>query len=115
METREDRSTGAQPFEECINSGVQEKVFKYLLDDIEDEREADAAEEHLLECRYCRETFLTMLHVRVEANGMQGLRENRVEPVTADAQLLESAGLKEQDGEERHPGLRAKSARGQSK
>ena len=123
MEPRQGSSTETRLFEECINPGVQEKVFKYLLDDIEAEQgaeleaeqEAEAVEDHLLECRYCRETFLTMLSIRVEADGANNLRGGRGEPAPADAQLLTLADAEEQGAEETRPALRAKSARGQSK
>lgn len=115
MATRQGRSTETQLSEECIDSDVQEKVFKYLLDDIEDEPEAEAVEDHLLECRYCRETFLTMLSVRVGADGSNNLRGGSGDVAPTDAQLLKLADAEQQGGEENRPALRAKSARGQSK
>lgn len=123
METRQGNSTETRLIEECINPGMQEKVFKYLLDDIEAEQgaeleaeqEAEAVEDHLLGCRYCRETFLTMLSVRVAADGANNLRGDRGELAPADAQLLKLSDAEEPDGEEKRPVLRAKSARGQSK
>jgi hypothetical protein len=115
METRQDRLNEAQLFDECINPNVQEQVFKYLLDDLDDEHEAEAVEDHLLECRYCRDTFLTMLNVRVEANGARNLRDGAGSPAPTDSQVLRLADSKKQGKEENTPMPRAKSVGGPSK
>src|SRR5687767_9356820 len=107
METRQDSSTEPQLYEGCVsaNPDVQEQVHKYMLDDLEDAREAEAVEEHLLECAYCRETFLTMLSVRVGAAGATGLRGcgGADEGAPQDARLLNSADFKEQGGRQSPP------------
>lgn len=114
METIHDMLTEAQPFEKCSNPDIRKQVFKYLLDDLDD-HEAEVVEDHLLECRYCRETFLTMLRIRTEADGAKNLRERRGEPAPNDAQILKLADSQKQDSEEKRPALCAKSARGPSK
>jgi predicted anti-sigma-YlaC factor YlaD len=50
----------------CTNPVIQEQVFAYIADQIEDSA-AEEVEDHLLECRHCREFFLIMLSIRGEA------------------------------------------------
>lgn len=63
-------SSEAQFCGKCTETSIQEQVFSYLADDLEDSA-AEEVEDHLLECRHCREFFLAMLNTRGEASMAQ--------------------------------------------
>jgi len=57
--------TEVQSYVTC-NPHIQERVFAYIADQL-DGSGAEEVEDHLLECRDCREFFLKMLSIRKEA------------------------------------------------
>jgi hypothetical protein len=56
----------------CTNPTIEEQVFAYIADQLEDSV-VEEVEDHLLECRHCREFFLIMLSVRGEAQKVSNL------------------------------------------
>ena len=49
----------------CSNGAIKERLADYLVDPL-DEKLAEVVEEHLLDCRTCRELVLLMLEARQE-------------------------------------------------
>lgn len=83
--------TEVQSYAICTNPPIQERVFAYIADQL-DGSGAEEVEDHLLECRDCREFFLTMLNVRKEVqkqgnlNGNEGIPKSNetLVPMLAD-------------------------------
>lgn len=73
MNMSQRESTEAQFSGTCITPDVQDQVFEYIADLLED-REAERIEDHLLDCRHCREFFLTMRRIGSEAHKEQNSR-----------------------------------------
>jgi anti-sigma factor RsiW len=69
-----DRIKG-QLYVTCVNPVIEERVFAYITDELEDSA-VEEVEDHLLECRHCREFFLIMLSVRGEAQKAGDLRSS---------------------------------------
>lgn len=72
MNKRKLNCTAEQVDVTCTNPAIQEQVFAYITDKIEDSA-AEEVEDHLLECRHCREFFLIMLSIRGEAQKVGNL------------------------------------------
>ena len=58
----------------CGNPNIREYLSEYATDSINHPL-AGEIEEHLLECRYCREVFLVMLGVRKQMAGNRNASE----------------------------------------
>lgn len=63
MNTYHNQMTGAQFREACICPATGSLLPDYILDLLED-TVAEKVEEHLVNCRSCKETYLTILRIR---------------------------------------------------
>ncbi len=66
MNTSQYKINEAQASGTCTHPTLGDRLSAYLADPVESPA-AEEVEDHLLECRYCREFFLMVLSIRGEA------------------------------------------------
>lgn len=84
MNKRQLNCTAEQLYVACTNPVIQIQVFPYITDQLEDSA-AEEVEDHLLECRHCREFFLIMLSIRGEAQKAGNLHDDETRLASNDA------------------------------
>ena len=82
--------TDAQPDGACINPAMGERLSAYLADPLESPA-AQEVEAHLLDCRHCREFFLTVLSFRGEARMAQKTKDGEEQCAEQHPKVLKMA------------------------
>lgn len=73
MNTSKHQFAEAQVNGVCENPDVRERLPVYITNPLEDPS-ANEVEDHLLDCRHCRELFVMMLRLHNEARSAKNLR-----------------------------------------
>lgn len=73
--------------QQCDNPGIRGYLSVYILNPVEDPS-AREVEDHLLDCRHCREFLLTTLSVRDEARRAKNRRRNEARRGPSAAQVI---------------------------
>jgi predicted anti-sigma-YlaC factor YlaD len=93
MSTNLYKLTDAQLSGACTYPATGERLSEYLADPLESPA-AKEVEEHLLDCRHCREFFLTILSMRGEARMAQITPDGEIGRQEQNANVLEMAYFK---------------------
>jgi hypothetical protein len=85
----------AQSDEACTYPHAGGRLADYLADPLESPV-AQEVEDHLLECRYCREFFLAVLSIRGEARMVKTMSGNADESPSGDANVMRLSDFKKE-------------------
>lgn len=73
MNTSQHKHPVAHVSVSCAKPGIRQHLSIYITDPLDDPL-AEEVEDHLLDCRHCREFFMTMLQLRDEARRQKEAR-----------------------------------------
>jgi Putative zinc-finger len=79
----------------CTNPVIREHLSFYITNPLEDPS-AEEVEDHLLDCRHCREVFLIMLSVRNEARVSRDKHNGENGRAAHDVKVLQLADFRKE-------------------